>query len=71
MEKVTEIRDETRKLLLQRPAYLTPEMIGKAIGKSTKWVQTFNRNENPGIVPTETMRQFLKDKIREAAANVQ
>ena len=70
MERITEIRDETRKLLAQRPLNLTPEIIAQAIGMSAKWVKTFNKIENPGIVPTETMRRYLKDKIKETAANV-
>ena len=70
MEKVTEIRDETRKLLAQRPMNLTPEIIAEAIGMSPKWVKTFHKIGNPGIVPTETMRRYLKEKIKETAANV-
>lgn len=67
MTEVTSLRDETRALLLNRPASVTVGEIAEAIGISKSWLNAFGRGDiqNPGVVTIETLNAFLK-KISKA-----
>lgn len=62
MAEVTTLRDETRELLLNRPASLSVGEIAEAIGVSKSWLNAFARGgiDNPGVVTIETLNAFLK-----------
>lgn len=62
MPEITTLRDETRELLLSRPATLTVAAIAETLGVSKAWVNAFARGEiaNPGVVTIETLNAFLK-----------
>lgn len=62
MKEITKLRDETIKLLLDRPASLPMDTIAKEIGVSTSWLNTLARRKiaNPGVVTIETLNLYLK-----------
>lgn len=62
MKPKTELRDETRALLLNRPVWLSTNKIAAELGISTAWINAFARGEieNPGVVTIETLNHFLK-----------
>lgn len=62
MVLITTLRDETRELLLNRPAKLTTRKIAEDVGVSVGWITAFSRGEidNPGVVTIETLNAYLK-----------
>jgi hypothetical protein len=68
VQRVTRLRDETRHLLIHRPASLSTAEIVRATGISQTWLTTFANGKipNPGVVTIETLNAFLK----KARANV-
>lgn len=62
MSEITTFRDNTRTLLLNRPASLTIATIAKDINVSTAWLNMFARGkiDNPGVVTIETLHNYLK-----------
>jgi len=59
----TSWRDQTRKLLIERPRTLTYEQIEKDTGLGVRWLQTFANGStpNPGIVFVETLHTYLTE----------
>ncbi len=68
MAEVTKLRDETRELLLNRPASIDVGTIAEAIGVSKSWVNSFARGDipNPGVVTIETLNVYLKKFAKKA-----
>lgn len=68
MSEVTTLRDETRALLLNRPASVTIGDVAEATGVSKSWLNTFMRGgiENPGVVTIETLNVYLKKLSKKA-----
>jgi hypothetical protein len=68
MAEITTLRDETRELLLNRPASLAVSTIAEAIDVSTSWLNAFARGkiENPGVVTIETLNTYLKKHAKKA-----
>lgn len=68
MQEVTKLRDETRELLLNRPASLAVGTIADEIGVSKSWLNSFARGEigNPGVVTIETLNAYLKKFAKKA-----
>lgn len=66
MAEITTLRDETRELLLNRPASLAVSAIAEAIDVSTSWLNAFARGEidNPGVVTIETLNTYLKNHAK-------
>jgi hypothetical protein len=60
--KTTKWQDETRKLLLNRPATLSYKTIADSIGVTEAWVKLFaiGRTENPGVNTVEALNNYLK-----------
>lgn len=69
MPEITTLRDETRELLLNRPATMTVAVIAEALGISKAWINAFARGDiaNPGVVTIETLNAFLKKATKKAA----
>lgn len=68
MAEITKLRDETRELLLNRPASLAVGTIAEAMGVSKSWLNAFARGdiENPGVVTIETLNVYLKKFAKKA-----
>lgn len=62
MIEITTLRDETRHLLINRPASLTIEQIAKELNVTKSWVNAFakNKTRNPGVVTVESLNVLLK-----------
>ena len=68
MNKPTDLRDETRKLLNDRPASLSIADIAKALNVSEAWINTFRRGkiDNPGVVTICALNLYLKNYKKKA-----
>lgn len=68
MPEITTLRDETRELLLNRPASLSVGDIADAIKVSKSWLNAFARGDipNPGVVTVETLNAYLKKCAKKA-----
>lgn len=69
MTNITNLRDQTRLALNNRPASLTFAEICKELNVSESWLRLFSRGkiENPGVVTIETLNEFLKNYKKKAA----
>lgn len=63
MHEITTLRDETRRLLINRPASLTFVQIAKELNVTARWVQNFAKGKtpNPGVVTVESLNVLLKN----------
>lgn len=63
MQKITTLRDETRELLLNRPATLKIQDISEALDVSSSWLNTFARGAlaDPGVVKIQTLNAYLRN----------
>ena len=61
MIEVTTLRDNTRTLLLNRPASLSTAEIAAEIRVSSAWINAFAKGKikNPGVVTVESLFVFL------------
>ena len=66
MHEITKLRDETRQLLLDRPASLTIAVIADEVKVSIAWLNLFARGkiDNPGVVTIETLNVYLKRAVK-------
>ena len=62
--KTTKFRDDTLKLLNNRPVTLTYKSIAESIGVTEAWVKLFamNRIDNPGVNTIEALNNLLNSK---------
>lgn len=61
MDNSTKLRDETRELLVNRPAVLAISKIAEETEISESWLNTFARGaiENPGVVTICKLNEYL------------
>lgn len=61
----TEWRDKTKDLLINRPAWLTIEVMAKDLNISPQWLRAFGRGaiENPGVNTVEKLNLYLAKKV--------
>lgn len=66
MNPGTQLQDETREMLNQRPASLKIRTIAKDIEVSPAWLHMFSRNgyPNPGIVTVGKLNLYLKEALK-------
>lgn len=62
MQQVTNLRDETRKLLLAKNEDVSLTKIAQRLNVSQTWLSAFARGKikNPGVVTIETLYCLLK-----------
>jgi transcriptional regulator with XRE-family HTH domain len=62
MQQITNLRDETRKMLINRPEDVSLNYIADKLDVSATWLSAFARGiiKNPGVVTIETLYCFLK-----------
>lgn len=62
-KQATALRDETRELLINRPASLPIATIAADLDISEAWLNTFRRGkiENPGVVTICALNAYLKN----------
>lgn len=62
-EKHTGIRDNTLKMLHNRPASLSFGKIAEATGLTVGWLKAFSRGqiENPGVNTVEALQAYLSE----------
>lgn len=63
MKQISRLRDETRRLLVNRPKTLSAMDIAKEVGVSVAWLNSFARGDisNPGVLHIETLNEYLKN----------
>lgn len=61
-------RDETRSLLINRPASLSMNTVCQSVGVSKSWLTAFARGEieNPGVVTVQALNTYLKKHLKKA-----
>lgn len=68
MDKGTELLEETKVLLRDRPASLSMQDVADAVGVSIAWLRLFARGKakNPGVTTVGKLNQYLKAQNKKA-----
>lgn len=63
MDEGTKLLEDTRALLLKRPAYVTLQRVATDVEVSIAWLRLFatGKASNPGIVTVGKLNAYLKD----------
>lgn len=59
-------RDKTKDLFINRPAWLTIEVMSNDLNISPQWLRAFGRGaiENPGVNTVEKLNLYLTKKVK-------